>query len=236
MPNSHKNRFFRSWIVSFAMFLLSMLPVSARVIATGTLSGKEATIKVAGGYEVHEIMGKFSLVIKSDFNVTNGPDLFFVFHPLASTQITALNAKINVLKVEPGLKSIFGAQSYDLPDDFNLTHYKSLIVHCWGADHIWGVSALLPSTALSIAFSPDFTIRCYCISGRLSIRTSVAFKPVRLSIYSLEGKRVLLQQPLNIQQKDLGETWDLTGFSQGFYMVHLQDAFGKTMLGRIRVN
>ncbi|MDQ3003597.1 MAG: DM13 domain-containing protein [Fibrobacterota bacterium] len=117
----------------------------AAVIATGTFQSKEVGIAAAGNFEIEETGGKFMLVIKADFQVSEGPDLFFVFNPLAAAQVTEANAKTNALKIDPELKSLKGAQTYPLPDDFDLAKYASLIVHCWKYNHLYAAATVKPS-------------------------------------------------------------------------------------------
>jgi uncharacterized protein YfdQ (DUF2303 family) len=111
-------------------------------IAEGVFKSKETAIAASGTFEVQSETGKFFLVIKSDFKISEGPDLFFAFNPLISTLVTGSNAKTMALKVDPGLKSLTGTQTYALPDDFDLNKYPTLIVHCWKYDHLYATASV----------------------------------------------------------------------------------------------
>lgn len=122
---------------------------AATVLATGTFQSKESGIAANGGFEVVEDAGKFTLNIKGDFQVSEGPDLFFAFHPLAAAAVTGGNAKTGALRIDPKLKSLSGAQSYPLPAGFDLAAYGSLIVHCWKYNHLYAAAAMVKTAPTS---------------------------------------------------------------------------------------
>lgn len=137
----------------FALFFSILIPACrADVIATGTFKSKDSGIQAAGGFEIVSESGKTTLRIKSDFKISDGPDLYFAFHPLASAKVTGDNAKTGALRIAK-LKSLTGAQSYDLPADFALDKYPTLIVHCWQYNHLYAaapVTASAPSTVTRV--------------------------------------------------------------------------------------
>lgn len=159
-----------------AAFLAS--PLRADVIASGTFVTKESGIEAKGAFEVRKADGKFSLVIKDDFRVSEGPDLYFAFHPLAWAQITGSNAKTSALRVEPGLKSLAGAQSYALPDDFDAGKYPTLIVHCWKYDHLYAAASVTKAAATAIA----------------SVTPKVPSEPVARNGFRFDGKGLVLDR------------------------------------------
>lgn len=113
------------------------------VIASGTFQSKEAGLIAAGAFEIHEDGGSHTLVVKSDFKVSEGPDLFFAFHPLASAAITGSNAKTDALRVDPMLRSLSGAQTYGIPAGFDPSKYRSLVIHCWKFNHLYAAGTLI---------------------------------------------------------------------------------------------
>lgn len=125
-------------------------PRAATVLATGTFLSKESGIAAKGAFEVVEDGGKFKLLVKGDFQVSEGPDLFFAFHPLAAPAVTGSNAKTGALRVDPGLSALSGAQSYDLPANFDIKAYGSLIVHCWKYNHLYAAGAVVKSAPSSV--------------------------------------------------------------------------------------
>lgn len=121
---------------------LATEPIMAGVVASGTFQSKEAGLIAAGAFEIHEDGGRHTLVVKSDFKVSEGPDLFFAFHPLASAAITGSNAKTNALRVDPMLRSLSGAQTYEIPAGFDPSRYRSLVIHCWKYNHLYAAGTL----------------------------------------------------------------------------------------------
>lgn len=117
----------------------------AGTLASGTFQSKEAGLIAAGAFEIQENGGKHTLVVKPDFKVSEGPDLYFAFHPLAAAAITGSNAKTNALRVDPMLRSLSGTQTYDIPAGFDLSKFQSIIIHCWKYNHLYAAGALKKS-------------------------------------------------------------------------------------------
>jgi hypothetical protein len=132
-----------------SLFLLSaLIPacLHAGVVASGSFKSKDSDIQAVGSFEIMEESGKLSLVIKSDFKVSDGPDLFFAFNPLTSDKVNGGNAKTNALKIAQ-LKSLKGAQTYDLPADYDVSKYPSLLVHCWQYNHLYAAGTVVQAAA-----------------------------------------------------------------------------------------
>lgn len=124
----------------------------AGVVATGTFQSKESGLIAGGAFEIQEYAGKYTLVIKSDFKVSEGPDLYFAFHPLAQASINGGNAKTGTFRVDPMLRSLNGAQTYEIPAGFDPSKYKSIIIHCWKFNHLYAAGTLnLTPTSLQRA-------------------------------------------------------------------------------------
>lgn len=126
-------------------------PALAGVVATGNFLSKESGLVAQGAFEIREEAGRHSLVVKAGFQVSEGPDLYFAFHPLAAAQIHGGNAKAGALRVEPMLRALDGAQAYELPAGFDPAKYRSLLIHCWKFNHLYGAGALEQApTALGV--------------------------------------------------------------------------------------
>lgn len=121
---------------------LTSEPIMAGTLASGTFQSKEAGLIAAGAFEIQENGGKHTLVVKPDFKVSEGPDLYLAFHPLAAAAITGSNAKTNALRVDPMLRSLSGAQIYEIPAGFDLSKFQSVIIHCWKYNHLYAAGAL----------------------------------------------------------------------------------------------
>jgi hypothetical protein len=143
----------RSALLGFSLAFathLAALPTQAGVVASGTFQSKEAGLVAGGSFEVQENAGKYSLVVKSDFQVSEGPDLYFAFHPLAAAAVNGGNAKTGTLRVNPMLKSLRGAQTFDLGTSFDATQYKSLIIHCWKFNHLYAAGTITVANPTSL--------------------------------------------------------------------------------------
>lgn len=136
--------------ILIAFSLGAIAAPAATVLATGTFQSKEAGIAAKGAFEVVEDGGKRKLLIKGDFQVSEGPDLYFVFHPLAAAAVTGANAKAGALRIDPKLAALSGAQSYELPAGFDVAAYGSLIVHCWKYNHLYAAAALVKTVPSSL--------------------------------------------------------------------------------------
>lgn len=134
--------------MGLAFHLTTETPM-AGVLASGTFQSKESGLIAGGAFEIQENGGKYTLVVKSDFKVSEGPDLYFAFHPLAEPSINGGNAKTGAFRVDPMLRSLNGAQTYEIPAGFDPSKYKSIIIHCWKFNHLYAAAALkLAPTAL----------------------------------------------------------------------------------------
>lgn len=72
-----------------------------------------------------------------DFKTKGGPDLKLYLSPnnledLESGAVQANSVKLSVLK------SNRGAQSYIIPEDIDLTKFKSVVIHCEAFSVLWG--------------------------------------------------------------------------------------------------
>jgi hypothetical protein len=137
----------------FGIFMalhLSALPGAAEVVASGTFQSKEAGLVAGGTFEVQENAGKYTLVVNSDFKVSEGPDLYFAFHPLAASAVTGGNAKTGAFRVDPMLRSLKGAQTYAIKDGFDPSAYKSVIIHCWKYNHLYAAAVLKPAATTAV--------------------------------------------------------------------------------------
>lgn len=90
------------------------------------VKGKATLISAPG----KNLLLKFS----SDFSTETGPDLDVY---LSNTPKPEAGSK----KIE-ALKSISGAQEYELPADIKLEDYKYVIIHCTQFNHFWGNATL----------------------------------------------------------------------------------------------
>lgn len=92
---------------------------------------------IRGGWTVDTIDGKTVIRFDEDFKTKGGPDLKVYLSKSPIGQITSKTAADNAVKLSV-LRSNRGAQNYTIPDDINLSDYKSVIIHCEAYSVLWG--------------------------------------------------------------------------------------------------
>ena len=95
---------------------------------------KRYTIK--GSWNIVKEDGKTVIQFNDDFKTNGGPDLKVFLHPASVDDVTDHTTK-NGVKVGV-LKSNSGAQSYIIPDNINVSDYKSVLIHCEAFSVLWG--------------------------------------------------------------------------------------------------
>lgn len=92
---------------------------------------------INGNWSVINIDGVTQIYFSEDFKTKGGPDLKVYLSEASIEELdskTAANSAINI----GVLKSKSGKQIYTIPDDVNLSDYKSLIIHCEAFSVLWG--------------------------------------------------------------------------------------------------
>ena len=102
----------------------------------GSLPGHHA----AGSATVFRLENGQQVVRLEDFEATNGPDLFVTFHTGANPETD----RGDYFQVAP-LKGNLGDQNYELPADFELGQYKSVVIWCRTFNVVFGYAALQPA-------------------------------------------------------------------------------------------
>jgi len=108
---------------------------SATVVDTQNFTKKRYSIK--GTWSVSEVDGQSVITFNDDFKTKGGPDLKLFLSSekvkdLDSGTVEPTSVKLSVLK------SNNGAQRYIIPDDIDLTQYKSVVIHCEAFSVLWG--------------------------------------------------------------------------------------------------
>ena len=73
--------------------------------------------------------GQTVLRLEDDFRVTNGPDLYVYLSGSAAPRTSAELHGTGAFEVTQ-LKSNMGGQNYVLPDDLDLTRFRSVVIYC----------------------------------------------------------------------------------------------------------
>ncbi|MEM1398017.1 MAG: DM13 domain-containing protein [Pseudomonadota bacterium] len=109
------------------------------VIASGTWS--KVSFKSSGQWSIVERDGKRYIELSDDFRTRNAPDLKIFLSPKAAGSLDGKNATDGSFRVAE-LSSNKGGQSYELPDDLDLSAYETVIIHCEAYSKLWSVSSL----------------------------------------------------------------------------------------------
>ena len=73
--------------------------------------------------------GQTVLRLEDDFRVTNGPDLYVYLSGSAAPRTSAELHETGAFEVAQ-LKGNMGGQNYALPDDLDLTRFRSVAIYC----------------------------------------------------------------------------------------------------------
>jgi len=96
---------------------------------------KEYTVK--GNWSIQEEGGKTYVMLHSNFKTKNGPDLKVFLHNSTIQAVSSKNA-LNGSVLLGKLKSNKGEQKYLVPNNIDITNYKSVLIHCEKYTVLWG--------------------------------------------------------------------------------------------------
>ena len=108
---------------------------SSEAPATSTFVKKRYNIK--GTWNVTEQNGQKVIQFNDDFKTKGGPDLKLYLSSKSISELQSGDVESTSVKLSV-LKSNQGAQSYIIPEDVNLSDYKSLVIHCEAFSVLWG--------------------------------------------------------------------------------------------------
>lgn len=92
---------------------------------------------IKGKWKVTEQDGQKVVQFSDDFKTKGGPDLKLYLSSKSISELQSGDVESTSLKLSV-LKSNQGAQSYIIPEDVNLSDYKSLVIHCEAFSVLWG--------------------------------------------------------------------------------------------------
>ena len=126
--------------VGFSITLPLHSPPSAQTAVSAELpSGefKKKKRRLKGSWKVVEKNGGSYVVFGEDFRAARGPDLKLFLSPTALADVNGKNAINGSLNLGL-LQSTKGAQEYKIPEDVNLSDFRSVLVHCEAYEVLWG--------------------------------------------------------------------------------------------------
>ncbi len=107
-------------------------------------SGSEWTKKtkaIRGRWEIAKIEDGHVIRFGRDFKTKNAPDLKVVLSPMAVSQAKNDNALKGGVVVSL-LRSNKGAQEFKIPEEIDLSRYRSLLINCQQYTKLWGGTSL----------------------------------------------------------------------------------------------
>ena len=113
---------------------------SADVLATGAFVDKGGQ-HTAGTYRIERSGDDFRLVLESDFETDEGPDLHVLLSPVAVDSAENDNVAETALVIAP-LQEQTGEQVYAIRGGVDLSAYRSVLIHCIEFSHLYGAAPL----------------------------------------------------------------------------------------------
>lgn len=123
--------------------LPTTIPSSKQTALMGDFMQGDSTYRIKGGARIVTASGTRTLVL-SDFEVTNGPDLFVYLVAASSTENIAVKQRAtqgHFIQIA-ALKGNRGNQTYTLPADLDISEYSVVSIWCRRFSRNFG-SALL---------------------------------------------------------------------------------------------
>lgn len=133
--------------VSFAAIGAGVL-TSPKAISQITSSHAQSDLKAAkpfvkkrysikGDWSVLEKDGQTQIKFSDNFNTKGGPDLKVYLSKIPIEELDSESASSGTVSIGV-LKAKSGGQIYTVPDNINLTEFKSVIIHCEAFSVLWG--------------------------------------------------------------------------------------------------
>lgn len=119
------------------------ISTTTQAALTGDFTQGDSTYHIKGTVKIIT-QNKTRILILSDFDVTNGPDLFIYFVAASSTQNTEVKertAQGRFVQIA-ALKGNRGNQTYELPADLDLSEYPVISIWCRRFSRNFGAALL----------------------------------------------------------------------------------------------
>jgi len=136
------NTIFKITLMTGAIALLSTDIVAQTSYGSDTDASTTSTFikkryNIKGTWDLTEKDGQKVITFNDDFKTKGGPDLKIYLSSKSLTELNSSDVENTSLKLSV-LKSNKGAQSYIIPEDINLSDYKSVVIHCEAFSVLWG--------------------------------------------------------------------------------------------------
>jgi hypothetical protein len=131
---------FRIIFIASFMALLSSEVIAQSAATSETLAASSFVKKrynIKGTWALTEEDGQSLISFNDDFRTKGGPDLKLYLSSKSISELKSGDVEGTSMKLSV-LKSNKGAQSYIIPNDVNLSDYKSVVIHCEAFEVLWG--------------------------------------------------------------------------------------------------
>ena len=195
-------------LTSFAAFVM-LYNASAQTCtrSVASFSGAEGE-KVSGMATLTNTNNVLTLSLSQSFTSTAGPDLHVFLAKKFDKPTTVGNTNV-LLGV---LKSLTGAQSYDIPSDVKISDYDQVLIHCVTYNHFYGGGALgaITGTCPIVAGIEDLGIPTSSFYFNSDLKKIVLEETnASLLVYDVLGNKLLVNNT------------DLTSLRSGIYFAKM---------------
>lgn len=108
-------------------------------IASGTWIKKKSSSK--GLWKISKKDGITTISLDEDFKTKKAPDLKLYLSPLTADEVGSDSAVSGSVLISP-LDSHKGPQSYVIPEQVDVSQYKSILIHCEAYTKLWSAADL----------------------------------------------------------------------------------------------
>jgi len=138
----HKNLSINAIVMSFMFSCLVFGFMAIGVAAAAQIDTKSGTwvnkdYKIKGEWSLHKRGDQYVIAFNEKFKTKNGPDLKVFLSPQTIDTANGGNATKDATLVAE-LKKNKGSQEYVLPENFDVSDFKSLLIHCEAYSVLWG--------------------------------------------------------------------------------------------------
>ena len=137
MKNVFKLAIFTSALALFSNNVWAQNSYGSGTDGAATSNFVKKRYNIKGTWTVTETDGQKVIQFNDDFKTKGGPDLKIYLSSKPLTDLESGDVENTSLKLSV-LKSNQGAQSYIIPNDVNLSDYKSVVIHCEAFSVLWG--------------------------------------------------------------------------------------------------
>ncbi|MEM7297374.1 MAG: DM13 domain-containing protein [Bacteroidota bacterium] len=120
------------------LYIISFL-FQPEIVASG--SWVEKSYEIEGNWKIEKSNSEYRIVLDDDFATKKAPDLKLFLSKAALSQLNSKNAIDDAVLIAE-LERNKGGQVYKVSSEFDLSPYKTIIIHCEKYGVLWGGAPL----------------------------------------------------------------------------------------------